>query len=102
MSNVLTDLTTTEQLIAVVDALSTLVTQVDEDCPQEYRTSHLKNAISDATELVNAFHESNSDDAVVELGAPCCDLCGYTPTGDEYDEDTDNDACPSCKEGVIA
>jgi hypothetical protein len=32
--------------------LMELLHQVDEDCPQEYRTQHLKDAMQDARELI--------------------------------------------------
>lgn len=34
-------------------ALSYLLEQVDEDCPQEYRTKHLLEAMEDAKELLD-------------------------------------------------
>jgi hypothetical protein len=37
--------------------LMELVSQVDEDCPHEYRTRHLKDALSDAIDLINEVHE---------------------------------------------
>ena len=36
-------------LICVMEMLS----QVDEDCPQEYRTTHLQTAMQDAQELID-------------------------------------------------
>jgi hypothetical protein len=34
------------------NCLSELLTQVDEDCPHEYRTTHLQTAMQDAKELL--------------------------------------------------
>jgi len=34
-----------------------LVGQVDEDCPQEYRTRHLKEALEEAKDLLNEMNE---------------------------------------------
>lgn len=37
--------------------LMELVSQVDEDCPHEYRTRHLEETLLDAIDLINEVHE---------------------------------------------
>ena len=39
----------------VVVVLHTLAVQVDEDCPSEYRTQHLRDALEDAFALVQMY-----------------------------------------------
>ena len=39
----------------VVFALKYLIEQVEEDCPQEYRTKHLVEAIEEAKELIKGY-----------------------------------------------
>jgi hypothetical protein len=53
-------MTKTEQRLW--DALADLVSQVDEDCPMEYRTKHLKSSMQEAADLLNEISNEGEND----------------------------------------
>jgi hypothetical protein len=48
MTNIETNMSLEDQVEYLKTLLSDLVTQVDEDCPSEYRTEHLRDAMNEA------------------------------------------------------
>ena len=47
------DIVKLEYFDAVLTQLRNLAVNIDEDCPYEYRTDHLRDAISDTFDLLN-------------------------------------------------
>ena len=53
---------TDESMKKLCEALEDVITNVDEDCPSEYRTRHLKDAMESGTDLLKSLGYYNYDE----------------------------------------